>query len=114
VPQNEKLPNCYAFKMSGGGDWELRAIRTGPGKKQWTFETSGDTGEPLAQGRINFATDGWHHLEFIMVGDRISLRCDGKELGSVHDSTHTRGQAGLGCDWFGVDFDNFAIKQNHL
>ena len=113
VPQNDKLPNCYAFKFDGDGDWELRAIRTSPGKKQWTFETTGDTGEPLAQGHMDGATSGWHRLEFNMDGDIISVRCDGKELGSVHDSTHTHGQAGLGCDWSGADFANFAIKPNH-
>lgn len=109
VPQNDKLPNCYTFKVSGTGDWELRAVRTKPGAKPYTFETTGDTGDPLAHGHIEFPTDSWHRLELAMAGDEISVRCDGKLLGSVHDSTHIRGQAGLGCDWSGADFAGFSV-----
>lgn len=110
VPQNSKLPNSYAFKLTGAGDWELRAIRTSVGPKPWDWKTTGDTDAPLAQGRVDLATSGWHRLEFRLVGDEISMLCDRNNLGTIHDPTHTHGQVGLGCDWSGADFAHFAVK----
>lgn len=111
VPQNEKLPNGYAFKVSGLGDYELRAIRTTVGPKPWDFKTTGDTGAPLAQGRANFTPGDWHRLEMRMFSDEISLRCNGKILATVHDLTHTHGQVGLGCDWSGAEFTKFSLNR---
>jgi galactosylceramidase len=110
VPQNENLPNGYAFKVSGTGDWELRAIRTTVGPKPWNFKTTGDTGAPLARGHADFAANSWHQLELSMMGDEISVRSDGKILATVHDSTHSHGQVGLGCDWSGADFAKVCLK----
>jgi galactosylceramidase len=110
VPQNDKLPNGYAFKVGGTGEWEIRAIRTQHGRKKWTFETSGDVGPPLAQGRTELPAGAWHQLEARMTGDRISLWCNGRLLGSVNDTTHARGLIGLGCDWSGGEFANLAVR----
>lgn len=113
VPQNDRLPNCYSFKVGGAGDWELRAIRTKPGAKPYTFETTGDTGTPLACGHFDFPEGRWHRLELRMTGDEISALCDGKLLGTVSDPTHTHGQAGLGTDWSGGDFARFSVNPIH-
>ena len=114
VPQSNRLPNGYAFKFFGTGDWELRAIRTTVGPKVWDFKTSGDTGAPLTQGHAGFGTNDWHHLELGMYGDEISILSDGKVLASVHDSTHSSGQVGIGCDWLGADFAKFSIRSDTL
>jgi len=45
-----------------------------------------------------------------MMGDEISTRSDRKILASLHDSTHSHGQVGLGCNWSGAEFVNFSIK----
>jgi galactosylceramidase len=111
VPQNANRPNCYAFKISGTGGWELRAIRTVVGSKPWEYTTTGNTGEPLAQGQGGLTGPAWHRLELRMAGDEISVLAEGKRLGTVHDSTHKHGQAGLGCDWSGADFAGLSIKQ---
>jgi len=114
VPQNNQLPNGYAFKCSGTGEWELRAIRTVVGPKPWDFKTTGDTGTPLAQGHANFTANSWHHFELSLKGDEISVRSDEKMLAMVHDSTHSHGQAGLGSDWSGADFAKFSIRSDSL
>ncbi len=110
VPQNDKLPNGYAFKITGTGDWELRAIHTTVGPKPWDFKTTGDTGTPLAQGTVKSSTNSWHQLELGFNGDRISVTADREILTEVHDASHTHGQAGLGCDWSGADFAHFSIQ----
>ena len=51
VPMSNKLPNAYAFKISGAGDWELRAIRTKITGKPYEFETTGDTGAASSRAR---------------------------------------------------------------
>ena len=114
VPQNDKLPNGYAFKIAGNGEWELRAIRTTVGPKPWDFKTTGDTGAPLIQGHADFAANSWHHLELGMKGDEISVRSDGKILAMVHDSTHSHGQVGLGSGWPGADITKFSVSPNSL
>ena len=114
VPQNNKLPNGYAFKITGAGDWELRAIRTTVGPKPWDFKTTGDTGAPLAQGHADPASNSWHRLELGMMGDEISIRLDAKVLATAHDSTHSHGQVGLGSDWSGADFAGFSVRPGCL
>ncbi len=114
VPQNDKLPNGYAFKITGTGDWELRAIRTTVGPKPWDFKTTGDTGVPLTQGHADLGANAWHYLELSMKGDEISVRSDRKALATVHDSTHSHGQAGLGSDWSGADFARFSVQSDSL
>ncbi len=110
VPQNDKLPNGYAFKVTGAGDWELRAIRTTVGPKPWDFKTTGDTGTPLAQDHTELGTNGWHQLELGMKGYEITVWSDGKILATVHDATHAHGQAGLGSDWSGAEFAKFSLQ----
>ena len=109
VPQNDRLPNCYLFKLADAGEWELRAIRTHPGAKPYTFDTAGDTGAPLTRGHLKIANGEWHRVGLGMVGDEISVYCDGERIGMVRDATHARGQAGIGCDWSGADFARFAV-----
>jgi len=114
VPQNNKLPNGYAFKFSGSGDWELRAIRTSVGPKPWDYKSTGDTGTPLAQGHAKLGANVWHHLELGMMGDEISVRSDGKILTTKLDLTHSHGQVGLGTDWSGTDFAKFSVRPDFL
>jgi len=114
VPQNNKLPSSYAFKITGTGDWELRTIRTTVGPKPWDFKTSGDTGTPLAEGRAGLGTSAWHHFELSMVGDEIAIRSDKKTLATVHDTMHSRGQIGLGSDWSGADFAKLSVRPDYL
>ena len=114
VPQNNKLPSSYVFKVTGAGDWELRAIRTTVGPKPWDYKTSGDTGTPLAEGRAGLGTSTWHHFELSMVGDEIAIRSDKKTLATVHDTMHSRGQIGLGSDWSGADFAKLSVRPDSL
>lgn len=109
IPMTDKLPGSYVFRISGAGDWELRAIRTRISGKPYEFETTGDTGAPLAHGRTELTADAWHHLELHMVGSEMSVRCDRRNLGTVRDSIHTHGQVGLGCDWSGGEFANVSV-----
>jgi hypothetical protein len=113
VPMTDKLPNSYVFKITGAGDWEFRAIRTKISGKPYEFITTGDTGEPLAHGQTELATGAWHRLELRMTADEISMLCDGKNLGKLHDATHAQGQVGLGCDWSGGEFANFTVVPTH-
>jgi len=110
VPNNSKLPACYYFQLNSGGHWELRAIQTALGDKPWCFHTTGDTGKPLAEGDAAIFQNQWHHLELGMAGDRITISIDERILAVLHDSSHLRGQAGLGCGWRGADIANFLIK----
>ena len=110
VPQNEKLPSGYLFKVAASGHWELRAVRTVRGDKPWTFQTSGDTGAPLAEGEAQLPAGQWHHLELALSGDQITALMDGKTLATVHDATHSHGQAGLGSGWPGAEFAHFSIQ----
>jgi len=114
VPQNNKLPSSYAFKITGTGDWELLAIRTTVGPKPWDFKTSGDIGTPLAEGSAGLGTSAWHHLELSMIGDEIAIRSDKKTLATVHDTMHSRGQIGLGSDWSGADFAKLSVRPDSL
>jgi len=110
VPQNEKLPSGYLFKVAASGHWELRAVRTVRGDKPWTFQTAGDTGPALAEGDAALLPGQWHHLELGLRGDQITVLMDGTTLATVRDATHSHGQAGLGSGWPGAEFAHFSIQ----
>ncbi len=110
VPNNEKPPSGYLFKVAAYGHWELRAVRTVLGDRPWVFHTSGDTGAALAEGETKLLPGQWHRLELGMSSDQITALLDGKTLATIHDATHSHGQAGLGCGWPGAEFAHCSIQ----
>lgn len=114
VPNNENPPSGYRLKIDVQGGWELRCLRTTRGKLPWEFHSSGQTGEPLAQGRMAMAAGEWHRWELGMEGDAIAVTRDGVALARVRDATHGHGQAGLGSGWAGAQFARFEVRPaNH-
>jgi galactosylceramidase len=95
VPQNANPPEGYALKVDADGWWELGTAKI-----------------PLASGRVPFAPRSWHRLQLHFVADRIAATIDGRDLGTVHDSTYPSGMAGIGCGWHHAQFDNLGITSD--
>jgi galactosylceramidase len=112
VPNNAHLPDCYYLKISALGDWELRSIRTKVGKQEWEFQTTGETGAPLARGHVTVTPNQWHHIILDANGEQITASVDGVSTASIQDATHTHGQAALGCGWAGASFANFLVEHD--
>jgi hypothetical protein len=85
----------YQLRLYDSGKWELRS-NTGNG-----VVTSGATPCLL---------NTWHHLELSFDDSRIVAVIDGKKVGDVQDSTHTRGMAALGNAYNIGQYDNFEIR----
>ena len=73
---------------------------------------AGEDGPPLAEGQVDLAASQWHRLELGMNGDQITVRIDRSTLATLHDSTHSHGQVGLGCGLGGNQFESFSILPN--
>ncbi|BBA95606.1 putative galactocerebrosidase [Actinacidiphila reveromycinica] len=96
-PQSHQA--AYALRVGDGGAWSL--VRT----------SAAGTSTTLASGtRAALGTGSWHALALGFSGDLITASVDGAALGSVHDSTYTSGQVGIGVAGYQTDqFDDLSV-----
>lgn len=97
--RNNNGLDAYHLRVGDDGSWSIdKSDRT------WKYTT-------LAKGKTDaLGLNTWHKLSLMMRGTKLTASLDGKTLGSVDDSTFTRGQAGLGVTGYQTDqFDNFKL-----
>ncbi|MYS24017.1 Ricin-type beta-trefoil lectin domain-containing protein, partial [Streptomyces sp. DvalAA-14] len=91
--------NAYYFRIRDTGQWWIEKMYTDGSNHTLA------TGTTTALG-----TQTWHNLSFTFQGTTISAKVDGKQIGSVTDSSFLSGQAGLGIQGYRTDqFDNLSI-----
>ncbi|WP_410597259.1 RICIN domain-containing protein [Amycolatopsis sp. lyj-23] len=91
--------NAYYFRIRDTGQWWIEKMYTDGSNHTLA------TGTTTALG-----TGQWHNLAFTFQGPTISAKVDGKQIGSVTDSSFQSGQAGLGIQGYRTDqFDNLSI-----
>ncbi|MBP0456429.1 ricin-type beta-trefoil lectin domain protein [Streptomyces montanisoli] len=91
--------NAYYFRIRDTGQWWIEKMYTDGSNHTLA------TGTTTALG-----TGAWHNLAFTFQGSTISAKVDGRQVGSVTDTSFTSGQAGLGIQGYRTDqFDNLAI-----
>jgi len=96
IPQGKQPPpQGYGLRITGDGAWSL---------------VENHSGSKLASGRVNVVTGSWHRLGLRMLGNRITVIIDGKDVGSAVDDTFRSGLAGLGCGWEEVKVDNLSVE----
>jgi hypothetical protein len=64
----------------------------------------------LASGTVP-ARSGWNQLALAFHGDQITAIVSGKQVASVHDSTHKTGMFAIGTDWGRAQFDNLNVTR---
>ena len=92
IRQNGGLKG-YVVQFGHDGAWNLFA-----GHKQ------------ILAGKLIVATGSWHRVGFRFKGNQVTVVFDGKDAGTVTDSTYRRGLVGVGCGYEEVKFDNFIIE----
>ncbi|WP_305126700.1 discoidin domain-containing protein [Streptomyces odontomachi] len=79
----------------------------------WSVYTEDSTGKDttLASGQdAAFGVDRWHRLALSFHGDAIVPSVDGRALGTIHDSTHSSGQAGIAVPSYQhAEFDDVTV-----
>ena len=91
--------NAYYFRIRDTGQWWIEKMYTDGSNHTLA------TGTTTALG-----TGTWHNLAFTFQGSTISAKVDGKQVGSVTDTSFQSGQAGLGIQGYRTDqFDNLSI-----
>jgi O-glycosyl hydrolase len=101
------VPNAYYLRVTGAGGWQ---ILKGVASKTLANYTT------LAQGSSgSFGTGTWHRLSLAMRGSTLTASIDGRQVGSVQDSSFTSGMAGYATGvtdgmWETAEFDNLAIN----
>jgi hypothetical protein len=96
-PQSDQ--NAYLFRASDTGAWSIDKT-----------SISG-TITALASGTTTaLGTGTWHTMSLTMQGPTISASLDGKQLGSVTDTSFQTGQVGIGVVGYQTDqFDNLKV-----
>jgi glycosyl hydrolase family 59 (putative galactocerebrosidase) len=89
-------PSGYVLQLATDGAWTL--VSTAYRKPSIT----------LASGTISARTS-WRRLALTFRADHIIATVDGKQLASVHDSTHKAGMFAVGTDWGRAQFDNLKV-----
>jgi galactosylceramidase len=92
IPHGNQPPTGYSLRLSADGAWQLLA-----GAKQ------------LLTGKLTISIDEWHRVGLRFNGAQLTVILDGKEAGTVTDTTYRHGLAGLGCGYEEVKFDNLSI-----
>ncbi|WP_410574719.1 ricin-type beta-trefoil lectin domain protein [Amycolatopsis sp. cmx-4-61] len=91
--------NAYYLRIRDTGQWWIEKMYTDGSNHTLA------TGTTTALG-----TGQWHNLAFTFQGSTISAKVDGRQIGSVTDTSFQSGQAGLGIQGYRTDqFDNLAI-----
>ena len=88
----------YVLSLQQDGTWELNSakFKSPPNK--------------LASGKVASQPKSWHHLALDFKGSSIQVSIDGTPVGSVRDTSHAKGMAGVGTGWNTAQFDNFSVK----
>lgn len=101
-----RIENYDAVSTSG---YHFRIGDTGA----WSVCTEDNTGKDtvLASGQGPALGVGtWHRLSLSFRGDAITPSVDGRSLGTVHDQTHSTGQAGIATtSYMHAQFDNVSV-----
>ena len=91
--------NAYYFRIRDTGQWWIEKMYTDGSNHTLA------TGTTTALG-----TGTWHRLALTFQGSAISAAVDGRQIGSVTDTSFQSGQAGLGIQGYRTDqFDNLSI-----
>ncbi|WP_138357532.1 ricin-type beta-trefoil lectin domain protein [Streptomyces sp. So13.3] len=91
--------NAYYLRIRDNGQWWIEKMYTDGSNHTLA------TGTTTALG-----TGTWHNLSFAFQGSQITAKVDGKQIGSVNDSSFQSGQAGLGIQGYRTDqFDSLSI-----
>ncbi|MET7745916.1 ricin-type beta-trefoil lectin domain protein [Streptomyces sp. NPDC005385] len=91
--------NAYYLRIRDTGQWWIEKMYTDGSNHTLA------TGTTTALG-----TGSWHNLSLTFQGSAISAKVDGRQIGSVTDTSFQTGQAGLGIQGYRTDqFDNLTI-----
>ncbi|WP_443078723.1 NPCBM/NEW2 domain-containing protein [Streptomyces sp. NBC_01497] len=91
----------YFFQISDTGAWTL-----------FKSDANGTRTVLTRSATTALGTGTWHRLGLSFSGSAITASVDGKDIGTVHDSSYTAGQGGLGLTSYDTDqFDNLSFKK---
>jgi hypothetical protein len=92
------VPNGYGLSLSADGTWSIG--KGLPGGSEW---------QELAKGSLGADGTGWHKLALTFQDQQITAEVDGKQVGSVEDSTWISGWAGLSDNYTAVQFADLSV-----
>jgi glycosyl hydrolase family 59/glycosyl hydrolase family 59 (putative galactocerebrosidase) len=101
------VPNAYYLRVTDTGAWQI--LKGAASKTSASFIT-------LAQGTVtSFGTNRFHALSLAMRGSTIAVSVDGRQVGSVQDSSYRNGMAGYATGvtdgkWETAQFDNLSLS----
>ncbi|MFH0519375.1 carbohydrate-binding protein [Streptomyces sp. M41] len=96
---------AYFLQLTDKGEWSIRRTVL-DNKEKWK-----GMGTPLKAGTVGtLGLNTWHTMALTFQDDTITAKIDGKEVGTVTDTAHKAGQAGLGSGWGHVQYDNFKVS----
>jgi hypothetical protein len=115
---NGEPPQGYCLIVDGTGAWFLTKGGSGPNPQHRDVpvvlasgplvgSAIGDAHGP-APGSAN-VVGTWHTLRLTVHGTTVSGLVDGKQVGSVRDSTFTHGMVAVGSGWHEACFDDFVV-----
>jgi galactosylceramidase len=90
--RSHKPANAYYFNLKSSGHWSLSAA-----------------GNILVSGWLPVNIQTWYTLTLSMKGNKIAASVNREPVCEVENQTFRYGQAGLGCSFHVVDFDNLHI-----
>ncbi|WP_335980163.1 NPCBM/NEW2 domain-containing protein [Streptomyces sp. CA2R106] len=91
----------YYFQISDTGAWTV-----------FKSDASGNRTVLTRSATTALGTGKWHKLGLSFSGSQITASVDGKDIGSVSDSSYRAGQGGLGLTSYDTDqFDNLSFTK---
>ncbi len=91
-------PSGYVLQLAKSGAWSLlSAAYKAPVRS-------------LASGTVPAGTR-WSQLALAFHADQVIAMINGKQVASVHDSTHKTGMFAVGTDWGRAQFDNLKVSR---
>ncbi|MFL6354187.1 MAG: galactosylceramidase [Bryobacteraceae bacterium] len=91
-------PSGYVLQVERDGAWNLLST---------SYKVPVRT---VASGHVRLRS-GWNQLALAFHRDQITAAISGKQVASVHDSTHKAGMFALGTDWGRAQFDNLTVTR---
>jgi galactosylceramidase len=94
--ESNTAPHGVGVELDAGGNWQLTVDQ-----------------KTVKSGVEKMETDRWHSLKLVFNGQNAEAFLDQKLLTSFAlDKKHSRGLAGIGCNWQKVQFNNltFVVK----
>jgi hypothetical protein len=89
-------PSGYVLQLAKDGTWSLLST---------AYKAPVRT---LASGSVPVGS-GWKQLALAFRADQVTASINGKQVASVHDSTHKTGMFAVGTDWGRAQFDNLKV-----